>query len=97
MCSVDYFLDCLQPYELTALLESVEYAVKQSWEQTRFQSYIQAMTFSTQKMKPTDLISFGWDKEEKKDTTISTTDIERLKNKAQTIIDNGRFSGKTKT
>ena len=53
------------------------------------------MTFSSKKMKPTDLISFGWDKENKKDTSISKEDIERLKHKAQTILDNGRFSDKT--
>lgn len=97
VCSIDYFLDVMQPYELNALLENIEYSVKTSWEQTRFQSYVQAQSFSTKKMKMTDLITFGWDKEVTKDTSISNEDIERLKNKAQQIINNnnGRFSNKT--
>lgn len=88
----------MQPYELSILLDNIEYSLKASWEQTRFQTYIQAQTQSTKKLKPTDLISFSWDKEEeKKNTSISNEDVERLKNKAQTIINknNGRFSDQT--
>lgn len=86
---MEYFLDSLQPYELTAILSNIEYSTKQTWEQTRFQTYIQAQTQSSKKLKPTDIIEFGWDKKEvKKDTSISTEDIIRLKNKAQQILNN---------
>lgn len=79
----------MQPYELTAILSNIEYSIKQTWEQTRFQTYIQAQTQSTKKLKPTDIIEFSWDKKEvNKDTSISTEDIIRLKNKAQQIINN---------
>lgn len=96
VCSLDYFLDNMQPYELDAILDNIEYSVKVSWEQTRFIAWMQAQSFSTKKIKLTDLIQFGWDNI--KNTSISTDDIERLKNKAQQIINNnGRFSNKTET
>lgn len=75
------------------MLDNIEYGAKVSWEQTRFQSYIQLKSFSSKDIKLTDLIKFSWDaKTENKNTSISNDDIERLKNKAQTIIDNGRLS-----
>lgn len=96
VCSLDYFLDNMQPYELDAILDNIEYSVKVSWEQTRFIAWMQAQSFSTKKIKLTDLIQFGWDNI--KNTSISTDDIERLKNKAiQIINNNGRFSNKTET
>ena len=94
VCNIEYFLDYLQPYELNALLENLEYSIKVSWEQTRFLAFVQAKSFSTKQLKLTDIIQFGWDKENNKDTSISNDEIERLKNKAQQIINNnnGRFS-----
>ena len=95
VCSLEYFLDCIQPYELNVLLDNLEYSVKISWEQTRFKSYIQAKTFSDKPIKLTDILKFSWDKEEKRTTSVSNADVERLKNKAQQIINNGRFSNET--
>ena len=95
VCSLEYFLDCLQPYELNVLLDNLEYSVKISWEQTRFKSYIQAKTFCDKTIKLTDILKFSWDKEEKRTTSVSNADVERLKNKAQQIINNGRFSNET--
>lgn len=91
-CSLEYFLDYMQPYELTAITELLEYSTKQEWEQVRFQSYVQAQTQSSKKIKPTDLLKFSWEQDNtKKDTSISNEDVTRLINKANTII-NGRLS-----
>ena len=58
-----------------------------SWEQCRFISYVLAQINSTKKLKPTDILSFTWDKEEdNKNTMITNEDIERLKNKAKQYL-----------
>lgn len=68
----------------------LEYTTKQNWEMTRFKSYITAQSQSTKKLKPKDIIEFSWDNEttnqENKNTSISTEDVERLKRKAEKII-----------
>ena len=40
---------------------------RNSWEQCRFISYVLAQINSTKKLKPTDILSFTWDEEEKQD------------------------------
>jgi hypothetical protein len=77
----------MQVYELNLILSQLQYRNKNSWEQTRFISYIVAQTNSSKKLKPTDIIKFAWDneKETDKDTNISKTDIDRLKAKAKMI------------
>lgn len=88
--SLEYFLDKMQYYELDIILSMLEYTTKQDWEQTRFQSYITAQTQSTKKLNPQDVLKFSWDNEatnkENKNTYISTEDVERLKAKANKII-----------
>lgn len=70
-------------YELDYLLSSINYSYREEYEIMRFQSYITAQTQSTKKLKPTDIISFSWDKQnEDKVTTISNEDINRLREKA---------------
>lgn len=70
-------------YELDYLLSSINYSYREEYEIMRFQSYITAQTQSIKKLKPTDIISFSWDKQnEDKVTTISNEDINRLREKA---------------
>lgn len=71
-------------YELDFLLSSINYSYREEYEIMRFQSYITAQTQSSKKLKPTDIISFTWDKDniEDKVTTISNEDINRLREKA---------------
>ena len=77
----DYFLDKMQWYEVDACLNGLENKNKDSWEQTRFLSYITAQVNSSKKLKPTDILSFKWDdlKETDKETSITNEDIQRLK------------------
>lgn len=84
----DYFLDRMKWYEVEACIKGLENKNKASWEQCRFLSYIIAQVNSTKKLKPTDILSFNWDKvEEDKNTAISDEDIERLKNKAKQYME----------
>ena len=77
----------MQWYEVEACLNGLDSKYKISWEQTRFVSYMVAQVNSTKQLKPTDILSFTWDNTESyKDTAISNEDIERLKQKANNII-----------
>ncbi|KAA6344045.1 hypothetical protein EZS27_008302 [termite gut metagenome] len=77
----------MQVYELNLILSQIPYRNKNSWEQTRFISYVATQTNSSKKIKPTDIIKFSWDKDNNtdKDINISKQDIERLKTKASMI------------
>ena len=74
-------------YEVNSLMRNAYKKSRDSWEQCRFISYVLAQINSTKKLKPTDILSFTWDKEEEddKNTIITNEDIERLKNKAKQI------------
>lgn len=83
-----YILDEMTLYEMKILLNNLEKKNKDSWEQTRFMSYIVAQCHSTKSMKMDDIMKFPWDdeKEEKEDTSITNRDIERLRNKAKNYL-----------
>jgi len=76
----------MQWYEVEACLNGLDYKNRINWEQTRFISYVTAQTQSTKKLKPTDILSFHWDGEVQKETIITETDIERLRQKANQTL-----------
>lgn len=65
-------------------------AYKESWEQSRLIAYIIAQTNSKKKLKLTDILKFQWDedgiKKNVSDTSMSNSDLERLKMKAQQYL-----------
>lgn len=73
----------MQWYEVEACLKGLENKNKAGWEQTRFISYVTAQVNSTKKLKPTDILTFTWDKEE---TIITNEDVQRLKDKASQTL-----------
>jgi hypothetical protein len=81
--SPDYVLDKMQMYELEALISCLYQKNRESWEQTRLLAYILAQVNSTKKLKPSDILSFVWDNENKGNTSISNEDVKRLKEKAK--------------
>ena len=95
-CDLRYFLEDLKPYEIEMILSMLEYTNKQDWEQTRLKCYITAQSQSTKKLQPSDILKFSWDNEatnkENKNTYISTEDVERLKRKAEKIIQDKQFN-----
>lgn len=74
----------MQLYEVNTIIQNIYLTTKDSWEQARLVAYIIAQANSKKKLKLADIISFGWEEQEKKHiTSISTDDIERLKEKAK--------------
>lgn len=73
-------------YELDVMLDCLDNSVKQQWEQTRYQCYTTFQSQSSKKLTPQDIMSFTWDKSEKKDTHVSQEDRERLTEKARKIM-----------
>ena len=76
-------------YEIEPLVSNIYRKNKESWEQTRFISFIVAQVNSTKKLKPTDILSFNWDdipESEKHSTAISNEDIKRLQEQADEYI-----------
>lgn len=82
-----YVMDHMEFYEIDAILNSMQYRHRQSWEQTRMICYVLAQSNSTKSIKPTDIIRFPWDDDsEPADTCVNSEDIERLKKKAEQYI-----------
>ena len=76
----------MQMYEVRAAMKYQHFANKDSWEQARLIAYIIAQCNSTKKLKAQDILTFYWDKQEEENTSISTEDIQRLKDKAKQYI-----------
>lgn len=73
----------MQEYEVNTIIENLPYLDRTSWEQHRFQIYSSVQMNSKKKISPTDIMQFAWDKVG--DTSITSADIERLKNKSKEI------------
>lgn len=74
-------------YEVRSLLQYSYYRDKESWEQSRLIAYITAQTQSTKRMKPTDIMTFPWEKDLRKQSNeeieVSQKDIDALAEKAK--------------
>jgi hypothetical protein len=79
-------MDEMPVYEIRIALEGIEMKQRASWEQTRFLAYIIAQVNSRKRLKPTDILSFEWDKGEKGKTEINPEEIERIKKRQEEII-----------
>ena len=77
-------MDTLQDWEVQDLYCNLQYADCASWEQTRWLMYVVAQVNSRKQIKVTDLLRFPWE-DGRQETTISTEDIQRLKEKAKLI------------
>lgn len=82
----------MQEYEVQDIIENLEYYERPEWERTRFQSYCNLQKSSSKKIKPTDLITFPWEKEDDDTEQINGNsepltkeDIQRLKEQSKII------------
>lgn len=82
----------MEEYEVQDIISNLEYYERPEWERTRFQSYCNIQKSSTKKLKPTDLITFPWEKEHDNTEQINgnsepltQSDIERLRQQAKII------------
>ena len=91
-CTIPYFFDEMEEYEVQSIVENLEYYERPDWERTRFQTYCNLQKSSTKRISPQDLISFPWDKEDDNTDQIngnseplSKEDIQRLKEESKII------------
>lgn len=77
-------------YEAKSLLNYSYYREQEQWEQTRLLAYITAQVNSTKKLKMTDILKFQWEENQKENKAklMDDSELQRLKAKAQAIIDN---------
>lgn len=85
--SLDYYLDVMRDYELSIILDNLQYTDRGQWEQTRLLGYINAQTQSTKRLDFSDICTFPWEKDiQHIDTEEDTGEqIEALRNKATAI------------
>lgn len=77
----------MQEYEVNTVIENLPYLDRNMWEQHRFLIYTNIQMNSKKKLNPSDILKFKWDEDYKEDSTsITTQEIERLRNKSQHII-----------
>lgn len=71
-------------------MDNSYYAHKDEWEQARLVTWMVAQVNSKKKVKLSDIIAFYWEKEQDAEsvTSISNSDIERLRAQAQKYINN---------
>lgn len=80
--SLDYFMDKMKPYELSIITDKLHLRVKDSWEQSRLIAYMVGQVNSKKKLKPTDIIKFGWESEDtpqQQQHTLSIDEVEKIK------------------
>ena len=91
-CTIPYFFDEMEEYEIQDIISNLEYLQRPEWEGTRFQTYCNLQKSSSKRLSPTDLITFPWENEESSTDQIngnseplSKEDIQRLKEQAKII------------
>lgn len=88
--SLEYFMDKCSLWEINDIIDYLNYMDRNLWESQRLSSYITAQVNSRKKLTQQDICKFPWEDKniedfvkEDNDTTISSDDINRLKNLAQ--------------
>ena len=86
--SYEYFCDKLQDWELLWLLQNMNYAYKNEWEQTRYLLYFSIAPYTkTRYNSIQEFFPLSTDKNQKEEhnTEITNDEIARLKKKAQAM------------
>ena len=79
-------MDEMQDYEVSYIVESLEYADRNAWEMTRLLMYQNIQINSKKTINIKDIIKFKWDlDQDEQSQEISNNDIERLKQRANAI------------
>ena len=71
--------------EVESFLGGLNRRYRESWEQTRLLGDMMAQANSTKTLKQTDILRFPWDEEEKKDTSVTDEEMQRLRAKAKEV------------
>ena len=89
---MEYFMDKIEEWEVIELLQMLNYADRNQWDQTRCIMYVLAQANSKKKLTMKDVMEFPWDKEyNSKSKEITNEQIDKLRKMAEqykkTIID----------
>lgn len=71
--------------EVESFIDGLNLRNREAWEQTRLLGFIIAQSNSTKTLKQTDILRFPWDEEEKKDTSVTDEEMQRLRAKAKEV------------
>ena len=83
---LQYLLDEAQEYEVYLLYDSLQYANRAEWEQTRLIMYVIAQTQSRKKIDMTDIMSLPWDELfEEHNTEMTNEQRDMLKERAKAM------------
>lgn len=81
-------MDEMQDYEVSDLIESLEFADRNLWEMTRLIMYQNIQMNTKKKIDIKDIIKFKWDTDQAIEQDISNNEVERLRKQAEAISKN---------
>lgn len=85
VCSPEYFMDKMKPYELQVITEGLHLRYRDSWEQTRMIAYTVAQVNSRKRLKPKDIMVFPWEEEVKGKKPRKVKSIDLTKDFVETV------------
>jgi len=83
LCSIQYFMDEMQTWEINDMIENIPYADRALWETARVNAYVVAQVNSRKKLTQQDILKFKWEDmskfmHEEHIIEMSNSDIKRL-------------------
>lgn len=87
LSSPEYFLDRMESWEASELLSLLPFSYRPEWEQVRHLSHASLQPHYKKKIKPSELLQFAWDDDDKgkEEVTVSKEEKERLNEKSKQI------------
>lgn len=61
LCSIQYFMDEMQTWEINDMIENIPYTDRALWETARVNAYVVAQVNSRKKMTQQDILKFKWE------------------------------------
>lgn len=81
-------MDVMREYEIGAMIDCIPYTDVNIWETTRLRIMCSSQMFSKNKLTPTDIMSFPWDKRGVKEDVrkdITNDEISMMNDKVKDI------------
>lgn len=83
LCSIQYFMDEMQTWEINDMIENIPYTDRVLWETARVNAYVVAQVNSRKKLTQQDILKFKWEDmsnfmHEEHIIEMSNEDIKRL-------------------
>lgn len=61
VCTIEYFMDELEQWELNTIVENIQYLDRNQREIDRYKLYVSIQSNSKKKIKPEEVIRLPWD------------------------------------